>query len=254
MDLHYRTYGAGAPVVILHGLFGSLNNWHSHAIALASSFHVYTVDQRNHGASPHASTMSYTAMAGDLQEFIENHRISPTMLIGHSMGGKTAMQFTLTFPERVQKLVVVDIRPQGDSPVHNNILGGLLGLDLSRVHSRDDADAMLAGTITDRAERQLLVTNLKRDSNGAYCWRINLEAIHANYPELIGPVGSVGRYQGRTLFVTGEQSSHLELTDRPGILDLFPKAEFIEIPGAGHWVQADAPEEFRRVVKEFLES
>jgi esterase len=254
MDLHFRTYGAGPPLVILHGLFGSVNNWHSHATALASSFHVFTLDQRNHGASPHASTMSYAEMAGDLREFVENRRIAPTMLLGHSMGGRTAMQFALTYPKLVQKLVVVDIRPQADPPAHNHILAALQSLDLPRVHSRDEAETLLAPAVPDHSERQLLITNLKRDADGAYRWRINLEAIRANYTGLIGAITAVGRYEGPTLFVSGESSSHIMETDRPGILNAFPRAEFAKIPGAGHWVQADAPEEFRRIVKEFFES
>jgi esterase len=254
MEMHFRSYGSGPSLVILHGLFGSLNNWHSHAIALASNFRVYTVDQRNHGSSPHASAMSYPAMAGDLKEFIEAHHLGPTLLLGHSMGGRTAMQLALTSPGLVRKLAVVDIRPQADPPVHEHILAAVRNLDLPLVRSRDDADAMLTADVPDSAERQLLLTNLKRDSNGAYRWRTNVEAIGANYSALIGAVPAVGRYSGRTLFVTGEKSSHIVDADKPGILELFPGAGFVEIPGAGHWVQADAPEEFRRVVREFFES
>jgi len=252
MELHYRAHGAGPPLVILHGLFGSLNNWHSHAAVLGERFRVLTVDQRNHGGSPHSAIMSYAAMAEDLREFISDQNTGPIQLLGHSMGGRTAMQFALTYPSEVQRLVVVDIRPQGDRPSHTHILEAMQGVDLSRVWTRGDVDATLAPLIPDQAERQLLATNLKRTEEGTFRWKINLDAIAARYAEIIGPVTAAGRFGGPTLFLTGGRSTYVGAADHPGILDMFPNAQFVEISHAGHWVHADAPAEFRRIVMDFL--
>jgi len=252
VDLNFRAYGTGPPLVILHGLFGSLNNWHSHATFLGGQFRVFTVDQRNHGGSPHSPVMNYAAMAEDLQEFIHRNRIAPVHLLGHSMGGRTAMQYALSNPGEVQKLVVVDIRPQGDGPLRTHILNALRSVDFSRNQSREDVDAALASMIPDPAVRQFLATNLKRSEDGSYRWKINLDAIAAHYDEIAGPVTVSGQYQGPVLFLTGGRSSHVGAADRPGILTLFPNAHFLEIPHAGHWVHADAPAEFRRILLEFL--
>jgi esterase len=254
MELHFRTYGQGPPLVILHGLFGSLNNWHSHATFLGQDFRVFAVDQRNHGGSPHAPVMSYAAMAEDLLEFIQRHQIAPAMLIGHSMGGRTAMQFAVTHPQHVKKLLVVDMHPQADPPSHTHILDAMHSVDFTHVRSREDVDGILASSVPDIAERQLLLTNLKRASDGTFRWKIHLDSIRTGYGELIGAVTAKGRYTGPTLFLTGGRSSLVKTTDRPGILAMFPRAEFIEIPQAGHWVQVDAPEDFRRIVREFLGS
>ena len=162
------------------------------------------------------------------------------------------MQFALSHPGEVQRLVVVDIRPQGDAPMHMHILDAMRGVDLARIRSREDADAALAPAIPVDAERQLISTNLKREENGSYRWKINLDAITAHYGEIVGPVTAAGIFPGPTLFLTGGSSTHVGEADRPGILERFPNAEFIEIPGAGHWVHADAPTEFRHIVMEFL--
>ena len=252
LELHYHTYGAGSPLVILHGLFGSLNNWHSHAAFLGKHFQVFTVDQRNHGASPHAASMNYTVMADDLREFIGRHHLAPVHLLGHSMGGKTVMQFALSYPQEVRKLIVVDIRPQGDPPRHDAILDALWSVDLTAVRSREDVDAALAPAIVDPTVRQFLATNLKRQEDGIYTWKMDLDSITRNYGALIGPLTSGGRFTGPALFVSGGRSDFLTEADHPAILELFPNAEFVGIPTAGHWVHADAPDEFRRVVLEFL--
>jgi esterase len=254
MELHFRAYGDGDPVVILHGLFGSLNNWHSHAEAFAESFRVFTVDQRNHGASPHSPQMTYIAMVEDLREFIEARRIAPVMVVGHSMGGRTAMQHAIMYPDTVKKLVVVDMHPQADPPAHTHILDAMHAVDFSSVHARGDVDALLAASVPNVAERQLLLTNLKREPDGTYRWKVNLEGLRANYGALLGPVTPNGCYEGPVLFLTGGKSTLVKATDRPGILALFPHADFREIAEAGHWVQVDAPVEFRRIVSEFLRS
>ena len=252
MRLHYREYGAGPAVIILHGLFGSLNNWHSHASRWGEFFHVFALDQRNHGGSPHASEMNYGAMAGDVREFVADHYLSPVSLVGHSMGGKTAMQFALDYHGDVRKLVVIDIRPQGDVPLHDHIIAALQNVDFGAVRSREDVLRMLSQGVPDEAERQFLATNLRRLENGTYAWKMNLAAIADHYAELIGPLTGNGQFKGPTLFIAGETSSYIAADDRPGILEQFPRAQFQIIPGAGHWVHADSPELFRQAVMEFL--
>ncbi len=252
MELHYRSYGSGPPLIILHGLFGSLNNWHSHATLLGEQFQVFTIDQRNHGASPHSPVMSYEAMANDILEFITRHHIAPVHLLGHSMGGKTAMEFALGHGQEVRKLIVVDIRPQGDPPQHHRILDALRSIDFESIQSRADVDRALIPGIPDMAERQFVETNLKRQDDGSFRWKMNLRAISDNYEELIGPLTVDRQFAGPALFVSGGRSSCIKEDDRTGILRLFPHAEFVEIPRAGHWVHADAPDDFRKVIVEFL--
>jgi esterase len=252
MRLHYRDYGAGPPLVILHGLFGSLNNWHSHATFLGERYHVLVVDLRNHGGSPHSPIMTYAAMAEDILEFIKEHNTGPVNLLGHSMGGRAAMQCALSFPDEVRRLVVVDIRPQGDPPRHSHIIEGMQRVDFSTVRSREDVDAALLPWIPDQAERQLLEMNLQRTGEGTFRWKINLEAIAAQYAEIIGPVTAKGQFDGPTLFLNGGKSAYVGVDDRPAIAAMFPGVRFVEIPQAGHWVHADAPAEFRRIVMEFL--
>lgn len=252
MELHYRSYGSGPPLIILHGLFGSLNNWHSHATLLGKQFQVFTVDQRNHGASPHSPVMNYEAMAQDILEFVNRHHLAPVHLLGHSMGGKTAMQCALSYPQEVQRLVVVDIRPQGDPPQHDRILEALRNIDVASVRTREDVDRALVPGVPDPVERQFLATNLKRRDDGSYTWKMNLSAIADNYEQLIAPLTVDGQFGGPALFISGGRSSYLHKADRPGILRLFPQAQFAEIPRAGHWVHADAPDEFRKVIVEFL--
>jgi esterase len=252
MQLYFREYGSGPPIVILHGLFGSLNNWHSHATFLGERFRVFTIDQRNHGLSPHSPEMTYASMAEDLREFVAAKAITPVNLIGHSMGGKTAMRFALDFPLEVSRLVVVDIRPQGDPPKHNRILEALAEIDFAEIRSREDVERALSRTVPNLAERQFLATNLKRNEDGSFRWKMNLPAIAGNYAELIGPIATGGRFRGPALFLSGGRSTSLMESDSSGILELFPAAQFRTIPNAGHWVHADAPQEFRTALLEFL--
>ncbi len=252
MELHYRSYGSGPPLIILHGLFGSLNNWHSHATLLGEQFQVFTVDLRNHGASPHSPVMSYEAMANDILGFITRHHLAPVHLLGHSMGGKTAMQFALTHAHEVRKLIVVDIRPQGDPPQHRRILDALWRIKVESLRSREDVDRALIPGIPDLAERQFIETNVQRQDDGSFRWKMNLSAISDNYDELTGPLNVEGQFSGPALFVSGGRSSYIKTDDRPGILHLFPFAKFVEISRAGHWVHADAPDDFRKVIVKFL--
>ena len=253
MQLHFQSYGHGNPLILLHGLLGSLENWHSVSQKLAVDFQVFAVDQRNHGRSPHAAELSYELMVHDLERFLVNHRLSAVHLLGHSMGGKTSMKFALTYPDLVAKLIVVDIAPRAYPPYHRQILDAMLSLDLSSCKNRHEMDAQLAQTIPDLRLRQFLLKNVKRDAAGVFHWQINLPAIDANYPRLNEALADRRTFAKPALFIRGERSDYIRNEDINLIQTLFPAAEYSEIAGAGHWVHADAPETFLRKVREFLQ-
>lgn len=253
MPLHFEQYGAGRPLLILHGLFGSLENWRTLSKIFARSFQVFVPDQRNHGRSPHSTEFTYPAMMADLREFMEKQELSSAHLLGHSMGGKTAMLFALTYPDSVDKLIVVDIAPKAYARGHDDIFSALFSLDLSTIHSRQEADVALAKTIPNLALRQFLLKNLDRDEAGGFRWRSGLEEIHQNYPEMIKAL-DVNQWQFTqpTLFIRGAQSDYIRDTDLPAITAMFPQARLATIPQAGHWVHAEKPQEFARLVLDFL--
>jgi len=252
MQLHFQTYGQGAPLIILHGLFGSLDNWHSISQKLAVDFQVFAVDLRNHGRSRHAAEMSYPLMAEDLKEFVIERNLNTVNLLGHSMGGKMAMLFALNFPDLVKKLIVVDIAPRAYPAHHTEILKALLSLDLSSFKSRKEMEAQLADSIPDLAVRQFLLKNVKRNSEGAFYWQMNLAGINANYERLNESIFSQRSFDKPASFIRGECSNYIRDEDWASIRTLFPQAEHCEIAGAGHWVHADAPEAFLRKVREFF--
>ena len=183
MRLNFQVQGHGRPLVILHGFLGSSDNWRSMSRRLSSHFTVYCLDLRNHGQSPHSDAMDYPIMAADLREFVEAQSLAQVFLLGHSMGGKVAMQFAGQYPERVDKLVVVDIAPKAYPPTHQSLLAALRAVDLRAAKNFSDIDAALSGPIPDAAVRQFLMKNLTRDDRG-FRWRIALDAIMQNYDEL----------------------------------------------------------------------
>jgi esterase len=252
MQLHFQSYGRGAPLIILHGLFGSLENWHSISRNLAADFQVLAIDQRNHGRSPHAPEMSYQLMAEDLRDLLGAQHFGPVNLLGHSMGGKTAMAFALSYPTLVDKLIIVDIAPRAYPDHHRQILKALLSLDLRSFKSRAEMESLLAPSIPDLATRQFLLKNVKRDQAGAFFWQMNLAAIDANYDRLNAQIASPHPFDLPTLFIHGEYADYIRDEDAASLRKLFPRAELCEIAGAGHWVHAEKPEAFLRKVREFL--
>ncbi|HEX6292019.1 MAG TPA: alpha/beta fold hydrolase [Herpetosiphonaceae bacterium] len=252
MRLHYQSYGQGTPLIILHGLFGSLTNWNTLSKRLSAYYRVLAVDQRNHGSSPHSDRITYADMADDLRKFMHQHGLESALLLGHSMGGKTAMQFALTHPELVRKLIVVDIAPKAYPPHHDTIFDALCALRLSDYSSRAELDQALAASIPNRATRQFLLTNVVRDEQGRFKWKINLDVIYQDYDAIIAAVESNARFSGPTLFIRGAASEYVEESDMPQINALFPQATLTTIEGAGHWVHAEAPDAFFDTVVEFL--
>ncbi|MDB6066702.1 MAG: alpha/beta hydrolase [Pedosphaera sp.] len=252
MQLNFQTYGTGFPLIVLHGMFGSLDNWQPISRKLGESFQVFALDLRNHGRSPHSDAISYPLMAEDLREFMAAHNLSRAHVMGHSMGGKTAMQFALLHPEQVEKLVVVDIAPKAYPPWNMPIIEALLALDLRSFGHRPEIEAALAPAIPSLTLRQFLLKSLTRDESGAFVWKINLDALQRNYPLLNQRIGDGQTFAGPVLFIRGGRSEYIEETDRALIEAQFPHAEMTTIAGAGHWVHAEAPDEFVRIVKDFL--
>ena len=254
MQLNYKEFGQGNPIIILHGLFGMLDNWQTIAKKLAENNSVYIIDQRNHGRSPHTNIHDYPSMAEDLRQFMENNWIYKAHIIGHSMGGKTAMQFALDFPDMVDKLIVVDISPKKYKGSHHEIFDALLSLDVKKINGRKGADEHLAKTIDEPNIRLFLMKNLTREKEGGYRLKMNLPVLHKYYNEILAAIESDEPFDGETLFIRGEKSKHIMNGDEKLITDLFPIAKIETIKNAGHWVHADEPIELLAVVKSFLEN
>ena len=254
MKLFYHVTGYGHPFVILHGLFGSSDNWFTLSKFFGEKFKVYAVDQRNHGRSPHSEEFNYRVMAEDINDLLIHESIGSVYLLGHSMGGKTAMQFTLMHPEKVDKLIVVDIAPKAYLPKHDRIFEALFALRLDRYKTRAELDSALSQHISDYAVRQLLLKNVFRDDAGNFKWRIDVAAIRKNYDKVNEAIASAQRFKKPTLFIKGSKSSYLMEDDIPQIKFLFPSAELVTIENVGHWVHAEAPKRFAEVAMEFLTS
>ena len=250
-DLDFRSYGAGPPLVILHGLFGSAEGWHPVARALSQRFAVYVPDLRNHGNSLRSERMDYAALAEDARTFIAGLGLGRACLLGHSLGGKTAMQLASLFPALVEKLVVVDIAPRGYPPLYAEAIEALARLDLQAIASLREAEARLAPSIPKPALRRFLLKSLKHAGGGAYRWKVNLGAIRRNYPLLCAPL-QLHPWNGPCLFIRGGRSDYIRDSDWAPTRAVFPRARLATLPGSGHWVHADAPADFVRTVEGFL--
>ncbi|MGM0946938.1 MAG: alpha/beta fold hydrolase [Bacteroidota bacterium] len=251
MKLNFRKSGTGQPLVILHGLFGSADNWFSIARELEKNYTLYLIDQRNHGDSPHADEWNYRVMVKDLLELFDDEGLSEVFLMGHSMGGKTAMNFALAHPDRVEKLIVADIAPRYYSVHHQTILEGLNSIPIAEIKSRKEADEHLSKYIDEAGIRQFLLKSLGRDENG-FVWKINLPVITKNIEEVGKALPQDGKYKGPTLFLAGANSNYIQQSDLPDILKHFPNYEIEFISDAGHWLHAEKPEAVIQQVRKFL--
>lgn len=252
MKLYYQTIGAGQPLIILHGLFGSSDNWRSIAKQLATQAQVITVDLRNHGRSPHSSEQTYALMVDDLAELFERLKLGKVDIIGHSIGGKVAMAFSQRHPQWLRKLVVVDIAPRQYSDEHSGIFEALLTLNLSLYTSRNEVDNALKVALPNKAVRQFLLMNLSLNGE-QLSWRINLQALYANYSQLLEAVCEDETIMIPSHFISGGQSDHIRDDDEDLIRTCFPYAEIVTIEQAGHWVHAEAPQQFLTKITEFLD-
>jgi esterase len=252
MNLHFEAVGEGPPLIILHGLLGSADNWRSMSRRLGAHYKVFAIDLRNHGRSPHSDIFDYDVMTADLREFMEQQALRRIMLLGHSIGGKVAMQFALDYSEQVDRLVIVDIAPKPYELSERYILEALRSLDLTRYKSFADVDAALAEEVSGESLRQFLLKNLARDENGRLRWKAHLEAIDRNYDKLARGVGPERTFDKPTLFIRGGRSNYIGDDDVPLIRQIFPQADIATLPEAGHWVHVDLPEEFFQTVLNFL--
>ncbi len=239
------------PLVIVHGLYGSGRNWGVIARRLADIRDVITVDMRNHGESPRFPTQTYPDMAADLAEVIENLG-APVDLLGHSMGGKAAMQLALTQGALIRRLIVADIAPVAYGHDQSHHARAMRALDLTGVTSRGEADRRLAATVEDAGLRAFFLQSLDLKASGGPRWRLNLDVLEAEMKGIVGWPGTQGRFDGPTLFLTGAESHYVLPEYRETIRALFPKARFAKLPGAGHWLHADKPREFEETVRVFL--
>jgi esterase len=252
MELNYKTLGQGEPLIILHGLFGTLDNWQTLAKAWAEHYLVFLVDLRNHGRSPHVDELSYPAMAEDLHDFMDQNWIHKAHILGHSMGGKVAMEFALNYPDMVDKLIVVDIAPKPYRPGHDDIFAALFAIDLNTLESRQAAEAILEQHIEDWGVRQFLLKNLSRTTEGGFEWKMNLPVIYRDYAKILEPLSSEGPFEGQTLFIRGEKSGYVKDEDLLRIQELFPHSALQTVASAGHWVHADQPAVLKAMVEAFL--
>ncbi len=252
MKLHYKVSGKGEPLVILHGLFGTLENWGGQIKALSEHFTVYAVDLRNHGLSPWSAQMDYPAMRDDLVEFLDDHGLEQVLLLGHSMGGKAAMQLALDHPLRIRKLIVVDIAPVRYQANHNEVFKGLFNVELNHIKSRSEADKALAEYIDEPGVRQFLLKNLYRDHNH-FAWRMNLNGLNKAYDEVAEAPSSHNHYQGETLFIKGGNSDYIQESHRHAIMKFFPNAKARVMDGVGHWPHAEKPAVFTKLLLRFLQ-
>lgn len=251
MKLFYRELGNGQPLIILHGLFGSSDNWFSLSKIFAEHFKVYVVDQRNHGQSPNSNTHNYASLTDDLHEFLNEHNIEKPIIIGHSMGGKTAMNFAVKYPDKLSKLIIVDIVPKAYPVHHDSILEGLKAIQLQQLESRGQADEILAQFVPDPSVRQFLLKNLARDKNQNFEWRINIPVLEAHIEDMGAGLQFDGQFNGPTLFINGSKSNYFERGDERIVQSYFPSATITALD-TGHWVQAEKPQEFTKVVFGFL--
>lgn len=254
MELHYRTLGEGAPLLVLHGLFGYSDNWQTLGKQFSGHFKVYLIDLRNHGRSPHTPEFSYQLMTDDLLEFIERHQIQDAAILGHSMGGKVAMNFALQNPDKLSKLMVADIAPKPYPPHHDAILEGFHSINLDTLQNRQEADDQLAQKVSDVGTRMFLLKNLYRTDDNRFAWRLNLEAIEAHLASILGNIASDTPFTKPTLFLRGGNSRYIKPEqDLEQIKSLFPDAQLKTIENAGHWLHAEQPAEFYQVTMEFLQ-
>lgn len=256
LKLHHRDLGGAGkpPLVVLHGLLGSSRNWQTVGAELGAQRHVLALDLRNHGLSPHADNHDFATMEADVLRWLDAQKIERAALMGHSMGGKVAMALACHHPERVERLVSVDIAPRDyDASKFKAILEAMLAIDPAKLSSRAEAEEQLAVTVKDWGMIKFLATNLERGDDGRFRWRVNVAAAHAELDEIAANSLRPGdRYEGPTLFVLGGFSKHVREEDRPEIVARFPRAQLVTIPKSGHNPHIEQREAFVAAVREFL--
>ena len=252
IDLAFEELGSpdNSPLIIMHGFFASSRNWRQVAEKLAVKFHVYVLDMRNHGASPHHPVMDYPSMAADLLQFMDARGLITASLLGHSMGGKVAMWFALNYPERMDKLIVADIAPISYQHCFNNLIQALNALPLHEISNRKQAELLLATDIPDLSYRQFLLQNLVM-KDGAYFWRVDLDIFYRTAPNIIAfpDVEHLTPFTGKVLFLAGGDSNYVKAEN---VETLFPNATLSVIANAGHWLHVQQPGVFIGQIEQFF--
>jgi len=252
VKLHSKIYGEGYPLIILHGLFGMSDNWATHAKILAQhGWQVHAVDQRNHGRSPHHPEHGYDVMAADLEAYIIEHALEKPVILGHSMGGKTVMNFAVRMPAMIRAMIVVDIAPKAYPIHHQGFIDAMRSVDFSLARSRKEVESALISRIDSPGIIAFFMKSLYWKTKEELAWRFNLDALEANL-SMVGEPLEHGYFDAPSLFIAGGTSGYVLASDHDAIYDLFPNAEILSIPEAGHWVHAEAREEFSKMLLEFL--
>lgn len=241
-------------MIILHGLFGMSDNWVSLAREFAKDYSVHVIDQRNHGRSGWHDVFNYEAMVDDLLAFMDDHDIDQAILLGHSMGGKTAMQFALDHPSKINRLIVADISADEYSHRHDTIIEAMLAIDLSKLEKRSDVSREMKDKITDDRIRQFLMKNLHWKDRSTLGWKANLEVINDNLNEIFRAIDSEVPFEKPSLFIRGGNSPYIRDKHIPRIKKLFTNSGIETIEGASHWLHAEKPEEFYQLVMNYLKS
>ncbi len=266
MELFYRKSGNGPPIIIIHGLYGSSDNWLSIGKALSNNYTVYLLDQRNHGKSPHNDQHDYLSMRDDLIEFMDHHGLEKAIIIGHSMGGKTAVFLSESNPERIEALVVIDIAPfayEEDSSgkqaeIHRMIMDAMMKVDFSKASSREDVEAQLAEKIASPRIRGFLLKNVVRNKDHTFRWRLNVPVLRKNLEGMLSGIDPE-KYRGGeeiagfpVLFIRGEKSDYISDDDILIIQQIYPMARVTTLPDAGHWLHVEQPELLVKTIRYFL--
>ncbi len=267
MKLFYRKYGEGPSIIIIHGLYGASDNWAGIANMLGDHFEVFTIDQRNHGRSPHSPEHSYNLMKNDLLEFMDDHGIQESILLGHSMGGKTVMHFAASYPERVNGLIVVDIAPKsyastsksGNRSIdHQAIINALQKIDLGQVKTRTEADHQLKNDIASDKVRLFLLKNLHRNKDLSFTWSLNIDSLNKNLLEILEGIDQKRFENGNSvtgfpvLFIRGGNSPYVKDEDIILIKNIFVVADVVTIKDAGHWLHVEQPEQLVQTINEYF--
>ena len=251
--IHFKKYGQqGEALVVIHGLFGNSDNWHSIAQSLSEHFTVYCLDLPNHGKSSPLIDASYDIMANEVNAWMQQENLNECFMLGHSMGGKVAMQFASQFPDKVTRLIVADIAPVNYDSSHHRIFDGLKAIDIKKIQNRKEADTILADYVEILGVRQFLLKSLIKTEEG-FAWQIQIDNLFNNYAKIRATPPFDKVYQGDTLFIKGENSDYIQAEHKDAILTWFPKAQVKMIPATGHWLHAEKPLPFTSLVKRFCQ-
>lgn len=250
--LHSTILGEGQPLLILHGYFGMSDNWKSLGVQFATNFEVHLIDQRNHGRSFHTDEFDYELLVEDLHFYIEHHNLNNVILLGHSMGGKVAMQFAVTYPEFVDKLIVADIGPKYYEPHHENILSALNSVNFQLHTTRKEIEEVLKIDVKEQGVIQFLLKNVYWESKGKLAFRFNLQSLTENNSEVGTALPSFTHFDNETLFLSGENSNYITKEDETLISEHFSNYNIVTVKNAGHWLHAENPIQFYKEVVSFL--